>query len=345
MAENIQIKNISGRVGSYAISTVDLSSFTADALTRPGQKTRKARNVKEVIHKIFAECATATNDPFWTEKFTNASYGKFPTKFNYIDGVLNYRKGAKSKMLEIPMNPYEASILCMDFFRTNGGMFSELDQQYSTQLQDSRSQDVMSQKPLEWADLNKKMQECLLSYYVVTMKDVMKLRDNEIEQLRQTLRMGIKNKYFGKHNILVENNRIQTADGLLWNNNDRCFFINPALTPSTTRAYARKKDVASTTAAICKDMTPQFVNKWSKYTDALSSKTDARIRTQRRIRVVHQSTGTPRRITLITSDTTTLSPRTPGSAASPISPASPGSVRTVNSDDVTDIEDTEVSDD
>lgn len=338
MAENIQIKNISGRVGSYAISTVDLSSFTADALTRPVQKTRKVRNAKEVIHKIFAECAAATNDPFWAEKFTNASYGKFPAKFNYSDGVLNYRKGAKSKTLEIPMNPYEASILCMDFFRTNGGMFSELDQQYSTQLQDSRSQDLIYQKPLEWADLNKKMRECLLSYYIVSMKDVMKLRDNEIEQLLQTLRMGIKNKYFDEHNIRVENNRIQTVDGLLWNNNDRRFFINPSLAPSTTRSYGRKKGVTSTTVAICKDMTPQFVNKWSKYTDALHSKTDARIRTQRRIRVVHQSTGTPRRITLITSDTNTLSPRTPGSATSP------GTPRTVNTDDVTDIEDGEFSD-
>ena len=333
MAENIQIKNISGRVGSYAISTVDLSSFTANALTNPPQKTRKTRNAKEVIHKIFTDCAAATNDPFWAEKFINASYGKFPPKFNYSDGVLNYRKGAKSKTLEIPMNPYEASILCMDFFRTNGAMFSELDQQHSTQLQDSRSQDVMSQKPLEWGDLNRKMQECLLSYYVVSMKDVMKLRDSEVEQLLQTLHMGIKNKYFGKHNIRVENNRIQIVEGLLWNNNDRCFFINPTLTPSTTRSYTRKKDVTMTTT-ICKDMTPQFVNKWSKYTDALHSKTDARMRAQRRIRVIHQSTGTPRRITLITSDANTLSPRTPGSATSP---------RSVNSDDMTDVEDTEVT--
>lgn len=339
MAENIHIKNISGKVGSYAISTVDLSSFTGEVLAHSVQKPRKGRNVKEVVHKIFAECATATVDPFWAEKFTNASYGKFPPKFNYNDGMLNYRKGAKSKILEIPMNPYEAAVLCMEFFRTNGGIFSELDQQYSAQLQDKRSQELLSQKPLEWADLNKKMQECLLSYYVMSMKEVMKLRDSEIEQLRQTLHLGIKNKYFGKNNIHVENNRIQTVDGLLWNNNDRRFFINPELKPLSTRSYSRKKDLAAAaTTTIYKDMTPQFVNKWCKYIDLLHRKNDIRMRAQGRIRIVHQSVGTARRVTLVTSDTSTLSPGTPGSGT-PVSP------RTVNTDDTTEVEDIENSDD
>ena len=334
MAENIHIKNIVGKVGSYAISTVNLSSFTANASSRPVQKARKARNTKEVIHKIFAECATATVDPFWSEKFTLASYGKFPPKFSYNDGVLTYRKGAKNKTLEVPMNNYEAAELCMDFFRTNGGIFSQLDQEHSAQLQDSRSQDVLNQEPLKWGDLNKKMQECLLSYYVTGMKIVMKLRDSEVEQLRQTLHLGIKNKLFGKHNIHVEQNRIQTIDGLLWNNNDRYFFINPELKPSAVRSYARKKEASPATTGACKDMTPQFNNKWNKYTEALHKKLDSRVRAQRRIRVIHQTTNTPRRLTLVMTDSATLSPRSP----STINTNSP---RTADSDGATDITETE----
>lgn len=330
MADNIHIKNIGGRVGSYAISTVNLSSFTKDTLARPTPKGRKTRNTKEVIHKIFAECATATNDPFWIEKFNLASYGKFPPKFSYNDGILTYRKGAKSNTIELPMNKYEAADFCMNFFRTNGGIFSELDQHHSLELQYSRSQDVLSQGPLEWADLNKKMQECLLSYYVTSMKTVMNLKESEVEQLRQTLHLGIKNKLFGKHNIHVENNRIQTVGGLLWNNNDRYFFVNPELKPATTRTYSRKKETAAPQTTISKDMTPQFSVKWNKYTEAVTKKVDARIRAQRRIRVIHQSATTPRRVMLVTTDTTTLSPRTPDSSR--------------NTDDATDVTDAEDSD-
>jgi hypothetical protein len=329
MADNIQIKNISGRVGSYAISTVDLNSFTNDTLARPMPKGRRNRNNKEVIHKIFAECAAVTDDPFWREKFNLASCGKFPSKFSYNDGILTYRKGAKNNAIELPANEHEAAELCMNFFRTNGGIFSELDQQYSLQLQYNRSQDVATQEPLEWKALNKKMQECLLSYYVMGMKTVMNLKETEVEQMRQTLHLGIKNKLFGKNNIHVEQNRIQSIDGLLWNNDGRYFFINPELKPGTVRNYNRKKDTVVSQATNCKDMMPQFNAKWGKYTEALTKKVNGRVRAQRRIRVVHQSITTPRRTTLITTDTTTLSPRTSD---------------TPDNTDITDAEDEEDSD-
>jgi hypothetical protein len=276
------------------------------------QRSKKTRGVKEVIHKIFADCANITPDSFWADKFHNASMGKFPHKFNFHDGILTYRKGAKSNTLEVSNNPYEASYACMEFFRSNGGIFSPFDQQSSLELQFARANSVGTQQQITWGDSNKKVQECMLSYYVTDMKSLMGLTDNELAQLRQTIRLGIANKYFGKHNIRVENNRIHSVDGLLWNNESRNFYINPELKPTTTRTYTRKKDGPAAVDPSQKDTIPQFGVKWKKYVETLDKKIVRNNRRQKRIIVNHSSQlqGHVRHLQLVTTTGTTTSPHT-----------------------------------
>lgn len=309
---NMPIKNLGGRVGSYAISTVDFDSWMNEPIVQAPQRTRKARGVKETIHKIFADCATSIEDPFWIEKFNTAATGKFPRGFAFHDGLLTYRKGAKCHSLEVSNNPYEAAYACMEFFRSNGGIFSPLDEQNSLELQYARSQAVLTQQQLTWADANKKIQECMLSHYVMEMKNVMELTDLEIEQLRQTIRLGIANKFFGKHNIRVDSNRVHSIDGLLWNNDERKFYINPELKPNTTRSYTRNKDGPPAIDPSQKDMIPQFGVRWTKYMESIEKKM---IRNNRRIRrVTINHAGPPgthvRHLQLVTSPGTATTPYT-----------------------------------
>ena len=306
---NIQLKNLSGRVGSYAISTVDFDSWTNEPVVQAPQRSRKTRGVKDVVNKIFTECAMVTQDPFWIDKFTNAAMGKFPHKFSFHDTVLSYRKGAKCNTLEVSNNPYEAAHACMEFFRSNGGIFSPIDEQNSLELQYARAHAVLTQQQLTWADANKKVQECMLSYYVIDMKALMGLNDAELEQLRQTIRLGIANKYFGKHNIRVENNRIHSINGLLWNNEARNFYINSELKPNTTRTYTRKKDGPPAVDPSQKDTVPQFGAKWKKYIESLDKKVITNSRRQRRI-TVNQPGGQVRHLQLVTTPGTTTTPYT-----------------------------------
>jgi hypothetical protein len=301
---NIQMKNIGGRVGSYAISTVNFDSWMNEPIVYTPQKTRKTRGTKDIVNKIFSDCAAVTTDPFWIDKFTNAAMGKLPHKFSYHDGSLTFRKGAKCHSLEVSHNPYEASHACMEFFRVNGGIFSPMDEQNSMVLQYSRAHDVSTQQQLTWGDSNKKVQECMLSYYVTDMKNIMKLSNTEVEQLRQTIRLGIGNKYFGKHNIRIENNRMHTITGLLWNNETKIFYIDPDLKPITTRTYVRKKDGCSTVDAGQKDMVPQFGLKWTKYVESLDAKILENNSRQRRVNINHQDPHF-RHLQLVTSSGTT----------------------------------------
>lgn len=304
-----QTAKFQGKVGSYAISTVSFDTWTAPPASQTQAKPRKTRGTKEVVHKIFAECASVIQDPFWIDKFTAASFGKLPSKFSFHDNTLSYRKGAKTLSVEISMNPYESAITCMDFFRAHASIFSPMDEQNSREMQYARTQSELEREPLTWADANKKMQDCLVSLYVVEMKGRMGLSNTEVEQLRQTIKLGISTKHFSKNNIHLEDNNIYTIQGLLWNPDKRIFYIDSNSKPAAARSYARKKASSSAVDPGEKDMIPQFTVKWLKYLDAFEKKLLQHARRQRRIVIVNNAGVVPRKMQLVlTTDarTTTL---------------------------------------
>lgn len=293
MADNaMQIKNISGKVGSYAISTINFDTWFSEPATQIPQRTKKSRGVKEIINKIFIECINVIEDQFWIEKFNAAAIGKFPQKFGFHDGVLTYKKGAKSQSLEVSDNPLEAAYACMEFFRVNGGIFSPTDEQNTIDEQNNNS-NMAPTLPLTWADANKKMQECIISYYITDMKALMTLNDKEAENLRQTIKLGISNKFFGKHNIRIESNRIHSITGLLWNDQKRAFYIDPTLKPNVTRSYTRNKKGTISVDPSQKDTVPQFELKWRKYIETMEKKLIRDAKRMRRITIKDYSESVP----------------------------------------------------
>lgn len=286
-AQNIQVTNLGGQIGSYAISTVAFDSWINQPTVQSAAKARKTRATKEVVHKIFQDCATITTDPFWIEKFTNASINKFPPKFSYRDGLLIYKKGAKSYTLEVSSNVYEAAPACVDFMRFHGSLFSPIDERYAQEMQTLRDNSAIIPQDLTWKDSNKKVQECMLSYYMTSMKEIMSLTAVEADQLRQTVKLGLTNKFFGNHNIVVTNNRIMSIGGLLWNAETRTFYIDPTLKPISARTYVRKKDGPAYIDASHKDMVPQFTVRWMKYLESLDKKMVQHNRMKGRINIIH----------------------------------------------------------
>lgn len=299
-SSNTPGRNFQGQVGGYAISTVNFESWGAGAQPKTQQKARKARGVKEIVHKLFAECAAVTTDSFWADKFTLASYGKLPPKFSFHDNVLSYCKGAKNFSVEVPVNPYDAVQTCTSFFRTHGGIFSPSDERNSLEMQYMRTQSELEQIEMTWADTNKKIQECLLSFYVMEMKSRMGLANIEVDQLRQTIRLGIGNKFFGKHNIKMVDNNIHSIQGLLWNPDKRSFFIDPSLKPITARNYVRKKTGVAAVDPSQKDMIPQFSIKWTKYIECLEKKISQHNRRQRRITIIPNMSMETRGLRMVT---------------------------------------------
>lgn len=274
------MKNTEKNVGSYAISTVSFNSWVNEPIKKD-KKTKKKVDTKEIVNKIFAEYAAIITDPFWVEKLNNASLGKFPQKFSYNNNTLIYKKGSKSYTLELTNNPFESAYKCIEFFRAHGGIFSPIDEQNSMDIQLSLVNN--NEEKLTWGNSNKKIKDFMLSNYIGDLKEIMKLNHEQIRQLDQTLKQGISNKYFGKHNIYVENNRIQSIEGLLYENNN--FYIDPNLKPISTRVYTRKKNGPPVINTNQKDMYPQFNVKWNKYIDTLDKKLDKNKKAQNKVNI------------------------------------------------------------
>lgn len=276
----MQPKNFNGKIGSYAISTVDFNSWSQTP-TNSNKKNKKNRSNKQLINKIFADYSELVDDPFWIEKFKNASHGKFPTKFSYKNDSIIYKKASKSNTLELPKNKLEGVSACIHFFQTHGSIFSPLDIQKTAELEQiKRINELNTQQELSWSNSNKKVQECLLSYYVISMKENLRLTENEMEQLREIINLGIVDKFFGKHNITIKNKRINNIDGLMWDSELRYFFIDPNLKPVASRGYTRKKHGPPSVDPSLKDMVSNFGSKWSKYLESLSKKWEKELRRQ-----------------------------------------------------------------
>jgi hypothetical protein len=273
LSQDVQMKQVGGRVGSYAISTIDFDSWMNQPTGEQSIKVRKTKETKNVVNKVFSDCADAIDDPFWIEKFHSASLGRLPRCFNYSNGVLVYRKTNKKNILELPLNsdPIEIAYMCMEFFRSNAGIFSPLDKQNTIQYQYAQSQDMINKPSLTWGTSNKKMQQCLLNHYIMDMKTTMGLTNKEGENLRQIILLGIANKYFSKNSIHLKNNRIHQIDGLLWDVDNRVFYINPELKPAVSRSNIRNKDPSLSIDSTSKDTIPLFQVKWKKYGEYLGS--------------------------------------------------------------------------
>ena len=227
------------------------------------QNKKNKKNEKPIINYKFEEASKILKDPFWIEKFKNAAIGKFPPKFNFIDNKLIYNNGYKSINFEYIDDLEEFSNICIDFFRCYGSIFSELDVNNSIKEQELRSKIV--KEPLIWNNCNKKIQESLILYFISYIKEIINLNEKEIKQLKQIIKLGIITKFFGKNNIIIENNRIQKIEGLLFDKNKRYFYINPELKPLIIRNYSRSKNNYDYN----KDTIPQFRIKFNKYIESL----------------------------------------------------------------------------
>lgn len=261
-------RNIHSKVGSVSITTVNFNSWANTPVVAAVAKSKKTR-VKEIINPIFAECAKITEDNFWVEKFNLAAVGKFPANFYYHDNTLTYRKGAKNNKIVLSSNIGEAAFAFMNFLRTNKSIFSPSDEQSTLDTQFNRVS-LSNVETLTWEIASKKIKECLISYFIVDMTTMMNLTLDQTNQLREIIQTGIFLNLFDKNNITLNNNRIFSISGLLYDPVNKIFYIDPNLAPSTTRTYTKKK----VTNNAPKDTIPQFDIKWQKYINSYVNQID-----------------------------------------------------------------------
>ena len=258
MAEinNVQFKTSNLKVGNQAISTIDFNTWIKD--TEVVVKKKKKR--KEIVHKIFSDFANIITDPFWIEKFTNASIGKLPTKFSFNNGVLKYKKGTKTYSKELLNSNLESAYECIKFFNTYG-LFSNNDISKTNEQIGEIKTEILT-----WENANENVKELLIGYYINDMMKVMELTKLEVKQLKQTIMVGISFKLLKKTHFFVEDNRLVKINNILWDDVNRIFFIDESLKSGIKPDNSKYKDQSSN-----KD-TNTISLIWDKYINILNNK-------------------------------------------------------------------------
>lgn len=249
-------------IGKPAVSDGDIDIFTKEYGVEV-KKVGKRKNNKEIVNPIFEEYCKCTDDPFWKEKFTNASYNKFPKNFFFSEGKLSFKKGPKILQQELTSSVFQNAENCMEFFRFHGRLFSSMDQNNSTKNHMSSNLD---REFLTWDKYNRKTQSVLLSYFTWEEKDRKMLTREEHKCFRKLIEIGILNRNIDKSNITMVGNRITEIKGLIWDENTRNFSLEEKIKAPASRS-SKKKD--NNDNIDDKDCEPKFHGKWMKYTKRL----------------------------------------------------------------------------
>ena len=277
------------RVGSYSVNQINFEEwFKSDQSAGP-IKPKKQKNKKKVIYPQLVDYANYTDDVFWVKKFNIWASGKLPKHFSYNNNVLYYNRSQPSIACELSDTDdiAENTLLCIDFFKTYGGIFSKNDEQQQieesetteTSTVSEMTESTSSQVDKVWSKCDKKAQELMLKSYVHELSVVMKLSTKEHNVLLQTLRLAVNAKQFNKNNICIELNKITEIKGLKYDANTRSFMIDYFI---NNQKQVKKKvvevvdedsdDNMMNKTCYSKDMITQYQQRFEKYFELYDKK-------------------------------------------------------------------------
>ena len=215
-----------------------------------------------IKNPIFDECAKLTFDPFWISLFRQASLGKFPRGFLFMDTSLIYKRGARTSRVDLAHeSPADAMTAAMAFFTASAGIMSEADQIRTRKELEAKNTNVLSIQNCAWSQIKKeKVREILLATFVNEIVVEYKLSDAEKRQLETLIHIGFFLGYFQVKHVLFSEGRVYGIDGLNFDTAQRLFLIDPSLTPKVTKSTAKKTGEKSKVG-----VKKCFANQWEKF--------------------------------------------------------------------------------
>ena len=195
----------------------------ADSPTTERVACKKRTRVAAPLNiELFEKCKEFTTDSFWIELLEDARTGKFPPKFSYKDGLLQFKNNQKITRQPLSLNPEVACKEFIAFIQDHGGIYSSTDQKIAQE----RRRERQTRDTSSWSKLSKKEKAQSVSQFVRSQKELYELDDMEVKQLQYILNYGFIMNYFHKGSIKVESYVIQQVDGLEFNQEERKYIID-----------------------------------------------------------------------------------------------------------------------
>lgn len=178
-------------------------------------------------YPVFDEAAKFADSPFWKERFILMASGKAPKGFILKDGTLKCTRNKFKYSIEIPFEPQEAYLKCLDFFRKNGFMSDEEREQIHQKFEE----DIQLEQSFygkTWEQITcKKMKELFVYNYLLELRSSFGLNNNEFRDLQTVVTIGMKLGSITNANIVFSNCRITSINNLSRDINGNFVVIGP----------------------------------------------------------------------------------------------------------------------
>lgn len=207
--------------------TRTVGDFSVSRFVEPEQKHKKVKK-KDVVHPIFLAYAECIDDPYWSSMLSNAAYGKFPKKFSYQDGNLVFRRKKNISLSltgDMSVDPYKV----VEFFKHHSGITSQADREMTT-----RELSNTETKEISWGRKRKRIRELMISNYVSFMAKAMNLTQEQKEQLKLIINVGVLFGYLNKDNFETDDKRIIRINGIYFDGTN--FILDESLKPKRSKS-------------------------------------------------------------------------------------------------------------
>lgn len=262
----------------YSSKKIEVSSPKQKSI-RGINKTRNAAKNKRVIeHPIFEEIMNLQKDSYWISFFDECAIGRFPRGFKYSNGILYYRVKNKNIETLVPTEPLEAEIVIKRFIYENAGIISPSDLNMKREAEEQRIAALTVNENIQWGSIrNEKDQSIILSSFIETISESMKLSNEESKNLYQIIKLGIYSGFLTSDNIVMVGGNIIEITGLEFNPDTRNFSINEEIKRNVKIFKKNTTDDTIETRTYQEENDPSFnkkclIKRWNKYISELNIK-------------------------------------------------------------------------
>jgi hypothetical protein len=198
-------------LGQLSRTSGDFKSWTPKKEKVPVKKTKKQKLAPKEIHPHFTTLSTFLKyDEWWENILINCSYGKFPVDFKYQQYTLSYKKGASTKYYTIEDDSITTAKEVVNFFRTNGGLFSSIDREREVEVVEH------VYVKITWGSLSFTGKQNLIKRYVEVRSE--SLSPAESKQLLAILNLAIIVDEISSDDVVIKKNEIVKIRNLKYEN-------------------------------------------------------------------------------------------------------------------------------
>ena len=206
------------------------------------KKSRKHSKNRSIIYPLFEDMKEFNDNSYWNDQLTKFSRGIFPRNFKYYNDVLHYKSKKKTKNgnqeYTIDETDLKQSFQELKTFLEDKGILSTLERSEKSLIDFKEEEERI--EDWEWKEFKPHNRILLREEFLDQLSDEYDLDKKGRVSLESVVRFGISSGIFDTHSIIMNDGKINSIEGLEWDDDRERFFISRKLPLPKFQSSAKK---------------------------------------------------------------------------------------------------------